>query len=432
MTFDMRKRKIPASLKVLLVIFMVAGLCLAGVSCAKTASNDLNQKVQRSVSELAAVLFQPGGAYSKTSSTGRNLYLQHLVSELVEKNASIDNCVLAVAKGDGSFAWMGAAGIANQDGQVPMTKDTPIYIASITKLFTATVIMRLYEERALALDDPISKYLPADLIRGIQIYQGKDYSHAITIKQLLSHSSGIADYYTEKSKKQGKSLFEVFLEDPARTWTVEDTIAWTRDELEAHFAPGTDGYYSDTNYQLLGKIIEKVTQKPLPIVYQDFIFRPLRLNNTWLIVRSQPLVAPSAATAEISYKDKNVTKIRSNGSYWADGGLVSTAGDMIVFLKALNEGKIISRDTLKLMHDWHKLEFPLQYGYGTMYFQLPRFMNHWTGLTPLWGHSGSSGSFLYYSEALNLYMAGSINSVDSDAQPFLLMRSVMKLFNSKG
>jgi CubicO group peptidase (beta-lactamase class C family) len=78
-----------------------------------------------------------------------NQEMEYLVSGLVEKDKSVRNCVLSVIKGDGSFSWSGAAGIASQNGQVPMTKDTPIYIASITKLYTATAIMRLYEKGAL-------------------------------------------------------------------------------------------------------------------------------------------------------------------------------------------------------------------------------------------------------------------------------------------
>jgi CubicO group peptidase (beta-lactamase class C family) len=123
-----------------------------------------------------------------------------------------------------------------------------------------------------------------------------------------------------------------------------------------------------------------------------------------------------------------ITKMRLNGADWADGGIISTAEEMITFLKALNEGKIISRDTLELMHNWHKLEFPLQYGYGTMYFKLPTLMSRLSGLIPLWGHSGSTGSFLYYSEDLDLYMAGTINCVGSNIKPFMLMRNVMNLF----
>jgi CubicO group peptidase (beta-lactamase class C family) len=335
-----------------------------------------------------------------------------------------------VRKGDGSFSWSGAAGIARQDGQVPMAKDTPIYIASITKLYTATVIMRLYEKGALSLDDPMSRYLPERLIQGIHVYKGKDYSHEITIKQLLSHTSGIADYYTEKPKG-GKSLFELFLEKPERSWTVDETVERARNDLRPNFQPGTDASYSDTNFQLLGRVIEAITGKPLHIVYEDFIFRPLGLKHTWLIGRSEPQLASSVAPADVFYKDMNITNIRLNGSYWADGGIVSTAEEMIIFLKALKEGRVISGDTLKLMHHWHKLHFPLQYGYGTMYFRLPWFMTKVMKVPPLWGHSGSTGSFLYYSDDLDLYIAGSVDQVESGARPFRLMVRIMKAIQSK-
>ncbi len=379
---------------------------------------------------IAVGLFVMRIKFSTPSFKDLNQTMQYLVSDLVKNDKSVKSCVLSVVKGDGSFSWSGAAGIARQDGQVPMTKDTPIYLASVTKLYTATVIMRLVEKGAISLYDPISKYLPDGLIRGIHIYKGKDYSHEITIKQLLSHSSGIADYYSEKPKG-GKSLFEMFLENPDRTWTVDETIERARKDLTPNFAPGTGTSYSDTNFQLLGKIIEAVSGKPLQTVYEDFIFRPLNLKHTWLIGRSEPQVAPSAHPADVFYKDKNITKIRENGSYWADGGIVSTAEEMIVFLKALNEGRMIKRDTLESMHQWHKLQFPLQYGYGTMYFKLPPLMTKVMKVSPLWGHSGTTGSFLYFSKDQNLYLAGSINLVDSKIKPFMLMTKVLRAVQTK-
>ena len=82
-----------------------------------------------------------------------------------------------------------------------MADATPIYIASTTKLFTATAIMMMNEKGLIALDDPMAKYLPEEMIHGIQIYQGHDYSREITVEQLLSHTSGIPDYYDEKGKR---------------------------------------------------------------------------------------------------------------------------------------------------------------------------------------------------------------------------------------
>ena len=348
-----------------------------------------------------------------------NQKLAYFVSHLVKSDKEIKSCVLSVMMGDSSYYWSGASGIASQNGQVPMTKDTPVYIASVTKLYTAVVIMKLYEDKIISLDDPISKYLPEKLIHGIHVYQGKDYSNEITIQELLSQTSGIADYYSEKSK-DGKSIFELFLEQPERSWTVDETIDRARNDLDPNFPPGTDASYSDTNFQLLGKIIESVTSKPLHIVYQDFIFRPLGLKHTWLDGHSGSKLNPSDVPADVYYHDRNITNIRSNGSYWADGGIISTAEEEIIFLKALNEGQIINKSTLNLMHNWHNLDPPFQYGYGTMYFEP----------ASLWGHSGSTGSFLYYSEGLNLYMAGTINQTESNETPFRLMMMVMQTIQS--
>jgi D-alanyl-D-alanine carboxypeptidase len=379
---------------------------------------------------LAAGLFITLLGCQSRSSGDLSQEMEYLVSGFVERDKAVRNCVLSVMKGDGSFSWSGAAGVASQNDQVAMTKDTPIYIASITKLYTATVIMRLYEQGALSLDDPMSRYLPEGVIRGIHVYKGKDYSRKITIRELLSHTSGIADYYTEKPDG-GKSLFELFLEEPQRSWTVDETIERAKKDLKPNFPPGTDSSYSDTNFQLLGKVIEAVSGKPLHLVYADVIFRPLGLKHTWLVGRSKPEVTPSIAPADVFYKDMSITNTRCNGAYWADGGIVSTAEEMIIFLKALNEGRIVRSDTLKLMHNWHKLEFPIQYGFGTMYFKLPWLINVALKVPPLWGHSGSTGSFLYYSEDLNLYMAGTVDQVESKTKPFRLMLRAMKTIQSK-
>jgi D-alanyl-D-alanine carboxypeptidase len=352
--------------------------------------------------------------------------LEYLLSELVEKDSSVRNCVLSVLKGDSSYFWSGAAGIASQENQLPMIKETQIYIASITKLYTATVIMKLYENGIISLDDPISKYLPEELYRGIHIYKGKDFSDKITIEQLLSHTSGIADYYSEKSKA-GKSLFELFLEDPGRIWTVDETIERARKDLEPNFPPGTGASYSDTNFQLLGKLIEIVTGKPLYKVYDDFLFEPLGLKHTWLTGYSKSKLNIYTTPADVFYNNKIINNIRSNGSYWADGGIISTAEECIIFLKALNEEHIINRSTLKLMHNWHELEFPIKYGYGTMYFELPPSQD----IPPLWGHSGSTGSFLYYSEKWNMYIAGTIDQVEAKYTSFKLMISVMQVIQSE-
>ncbi|HUL63489.1 MAG TPA: serine hydrolase domain-containing protein [Burkholderiaceae bacterium] len=352
--------------------------------------------------------------------------LEQIVAKTVAGDAAVRNCVLSVMTGDGSFEWTGAAGVARHGDASPMTADTPVYIASVTKLYTVTAILVLQERGALSLDEPMAKYLPSQLIRGVHRYNGLDYSDRITIRQLASHRSGIADYYEEKGS-DGKSLFELLEEQPGRTWTVDDTIARAR-TLPAHFVPGTQTFYSDTNFQLLGKIIEAVTGKPLHAVFQEFFFDPLHLTHTRL-GRTGP--GASSNPADVFHGGHDITEMRGNDAYWADGGIVSTAREMNVFLKALAEGRIIRPESVQSLHDWHPWQFPLRYGLGTMYFDLPRSFAAASGLRPLWGHSGSTGSFLYRSDDLDLYMAGTLDQTESKVKAFLLMRQVMRVFEAR-
>jgi len=357
-------------------------------------------------------------ACNKAGTTSLNTTLDSLLSDLVKNDNSVKSCVLSLTRGDGAFSWSGAAGTSCDNAA--MTTDTPVYIASVTKLYTATVVMHLCEQGLLALDDPIAKYLPAEVIQGIHVYGGRDYSSEITLRQLLSHSSGIADYYEEKGS-DGKTLFDKFLENQDRHWTVDETIERARRDLKPNFPPGSGTSYSDTNFQLLGKVVETVTGKPLAAAYEELIFRRLGLKQTYLLGFDQGLVRQSSMPADVFYKSTNITRIRSNGAYWAEGGIVSTAHEMIAFLKALNEGRIISKASLKMMHNWRKWHFPMQYGFGTMLFSFPSPMRSLMKMPPLWGHSGSTGSFLYYCESDNLYLAGTIDQADSPVKPFFLM-----------
>lgn len=353
--------------------------------------------------------------------------LLNIVYDTVESDRQVRNCMLTVSTGNGDFHWSGAAGLADEAKGVKITPDSPFYLASITKMFIAVVVMQLYEDGYLALDDPIARYLPATLIDGIHVYKGVDYTGRIQIQHLLSHTSGIPDYY-EKAPKGGRSFFEILLAEPEREWSVEDTVQWARDKLEPNFAPGKRAEYSDTNFQLLGFIIEAVTSQALHEVYREKIFEPLGMTHSYLHARSEPIEAPGCAPAHIYYKDMDITAHKAFKSSWADGGLVSTMKDCLVFLNALNAGKLLREvATLDLMHNWRPIQFPLKYGFGTMYFKLSRLMSPFSSVPAIWGHSGSTGSFLFYCEELNLYMVGSLNQAKSPGKPFQIMVKIMNL-----
>jgi D-alanyl-D-alanine carboxypeptidase len=372
---------------------------------------------------------------ASTSSRDVSHHLGCLVKGSVGQNASVRGVELAVAKGDGSFSWAGAAGIADPHGRTALTGNTPIYIASVTKIYIAALVMRLSEDKLLSLDAPAAKYLPPRLLAGIDTYRGHDYSRAVTIRELLSMTSGLPDYYAETGK-DGKTGFDLFLEHPAKKWTPEQDISRTRTELKPHFAPGTGLYYSDTNYQLLGKVIESVTHTSLAKALQHYELGPLGLRHTWLIGSREP--RGLAPPAHVFDHNRDITTVRSSKDYWADGGLVSTPRDMIAFLRALNNGKLISRASLREMQTWHNRDGspdpPIpgtQYGYSLWHLQMTGPLSVLNPFTPTWGASGSTGSFLYYSKPRDLYLAGTVNSTSSLPTSYILMGAALTLFKSK-
>ena len=142
--------------------------------------------------------------------------LQSLLNAQVGKGG-VRNIVTAVQSYDKRFDFVGAAGVANpstEPGEVdkatndkPMNPETPYFIASVTKMYTAAIAMQLHSEKKLDLEAPIGSFLPSSLIDGIHVYKGIDYSRQIKIYQLVNQTSGLADYEMDKPRG-GKSLFE--------------------------------------------------------------------------------------------------------------------------------------------------------------------------------------------------------------------------------
>lgn len=352
--------------------------------------------------------------------------LDKLLDNVFRRNGNIHGCMISVATGSGSFEWTRYLGLADEDKQIPLTVETPFFIASITKLFTATVIMRLVEQGKLQLNDAMAQVLPPGMIAGIHVYKGVDYSSQISIRHLLSHTSGIADYYMEKVPG-GQSFFEQLLADTNEEGSVEDTIARVREKLSPNFQPGVRASYSYTNFQLLGFVIEAVTGKALHDVYAEYLFEPLQMEHSWLYMRSKPAVNPESDTAQIYYRDMNITARDGFKLSWADGGIVSTLADCMKFMRALHRGEIFSQaDTLAWMHAWRKLEFPLQYGFGTMRLKLPRIFSPFAPVPELIGHFGSTGALLY-SEKMDTYLAITINQADARSKLVQLIMAIMQV-----
>ncbi|WP_209428097.1 serine hydrolase domain-containing protein [Pararhodobacter sp. SW119] len=160
--------------------------------------------------------------------------------------------------------------------------ESRFFAASVTKLVITIVVMRMVERGQLALDDPMARYLPADLIAGLHVMRGVDRTGQITIRHLISSQTGLRDSFSLKGP-DGRSHMAALMAGEDSAWPLERTLEAVRG-LPARFAPGAPGKvnYSDTNYQLLGRILETVSGKDLPRLLANEVFAPLGLRDTYI------------------------------------------------------------------------------------------------------------------------------------------------------
>ena len=313
-------------------------------------------------------------------------------------------------KKDGS-TWLGAAG--------NISTNQSYFIASTTKLFTTAIILRLKSEGKLSLDEKIGKYLENNILKGLHIYKGNDYSDEITIKQLLAHTSGLADYFQNKGTN-GKSLEDEIKSGNDQFWTFEQAIERTK-AIKPLFAPGTKNkaHYSDTNFQLLGRIIENITNHSFAENCNEFIIKPLGLSKTYLYHDWN-----DNTPKPLYYKANELHLPKAMTSFGPDGGVVSTSSDMLTFTEAFFSGKMFPLNYINQLQEWNRIFFPMQSGTGIHKFKLPWLFNP-TGAIPYFiGHSGLSGALAFYSPKENLFVVGTVNQV---AHPDISFKTMIKL-----
>ncbi len=344
--------------------------------------------------------------FAMAQSADKQTELQNILDKTVD-GKKVFGTSFALKKG--SYVWQGASG--------NLSIDQPYFIASTTKLFTTAIILKLRAEGRLSLDDKISKYIDKSILSGLHIYKGKEYSQELTIKHLLSHTSGLPDYFQDKGTN-GKSLEVELVSGNDQYWTFEQTIERTK-SIKPHFAPGTKGkaHYSDANFQLLGKIIENITHKSYAENCKEVIIQPLGLTKTYLYQDS------TDKTPKTLYYKRNELNIpKAMTSFGADGGIVSTSNDMLIFIEAFFTGKIFPSSYIDELQEWNKIFSPLQSGVGIHLFKLPKFL----GMPELIGHSGLSGALAYYDPINDIYVAGTVNQIAYPSQSFALTTKLIQ------
>jgi CubicO group peptidase (beta-lactamase class C family) len=324
-------------------------------------------------------------------------FLDQTVKQMIKKRNNF-GAVLCVEQGDDAFSWTGAAGNIEKDDQY--------FIASVTKLYVTAVVLKLRTENRLQWGDPIANYLSEDIVRGIHVLDGVDYSHDITIKHLISNTSGIPDYFACK-ESNGKTVASQLFNGKDEDWPLEKTLVLIKKQ-KPKFKPGQRGKvnYSDTNYQLLGKIIENITGLNMSEVFQTFLFDELGLSKTYVYedvndTRPVPLY----------YKSNAVHLPLYMSSIAPEGGIVSTAKDTMIFLKAFFNGYFFPKKELEELKHWNRIYFPGQfyYGIGLEKLWVPRIVSPSKPIKEILGFWGQTGAFAFYNPERDVYFTGTIN-----------------------
>ncbi|WP_311765226.1 serine hydrolase domain-containing protein [Streptomyces zingiberis] len=283
---------------------------------------------------------------------------------------------------DGGRVWFAASGVADRRETRPIGRADRFRAGSVTKTFVATVVLQLHAEGALRLSDPVERHLPG-LVRG----RGNDGTR-VTLRQLLTHTSGLYDYVRDPRLAE-ESFGRGFPEHRYATRSPRELVR-TALRHRPYFPPGRGYFYSNTDYILLGLVVERVTGRPYARAVEERVIRPLRLTGTSFPGTRSGLPRPhgrgySAAAGGSPDRPMDVTELNPSTA-GAAGEMISTFGDLSRFLRALLGGELLPDAELRLMRDTSGTRG--RYGYGLFPERLP------CGVT-VWGHNGSiSGSYV--------------------------------------
>jgi D-alanyl-D-alanine carboxypeptidase len=292
--------------------------------------------------------------------------------EALGKELMLPGAMVLLRTPDGDFVY--GYGATELGGATAPAGDTHFRIASNTKTMTAAVTLLLAQEGKVRLDDPVSKHV-----------QGVPGGEDITISDLLEMRSGLPE------ATDAPDFLEGLDHDPARVWTPEEMLAIAF-ERPTMFAPGAEFFYCNTNYILLGLIIERLERAPLAEVFQARLFGPLGMQDTLLPAAASTTIpepyahgylygAPSYAMTDAPYPADLQVAARAGtlrpGDYTnqspsyatAAGGVISTADDLAVWMRALVGGEVLDAEFQRQWLESLVAEDPgtpegQKYGYG--------------------------------------------------------------------
>lgn len=365
------------------------------------------EKVNRITIFLSSVIIlsMPLACKNNNRSQEMSEKLKSLLDGVISDDAElqIHNAALLIANPGKNFMWKGAVGMADGVSEA-MTADHKYRIASISKTFTATIVMQLVEEDKLSIEDTIDNFFTGSVIDldQLHIHNGVSYGRQITIKQLLNHTSGLKDYIFDDER----FLAYVF-ENLTVQWTPSSIMQKYFEynlNLQSEFPPGTNYKYSDTNYLLLAMIIEKVTSSKLQAEYKTRIFDKLGMDNSYLEFYDEP--RGDKPMSHPFYGANDILEVNTSFD-WGGGGIISTNEELATFALALFQGKLFKNDaTLEqmLMVAGDK-ESDTLYGLGVYKLRI--------GEDLFLGHVGAYGSGMFYCPEKDIIICATVNQAEA-------------------
>ena len=262
------------------------------------------------------------------------------IAAQVLEQTGVPSASVAVVQ-HGKLAYTHAYGLARLDPRTPATPEMRYSIGSISKQFTAAAILLLQEQGKLSLDDTVGKYIP-----------GLTEGDKVTIRQILSHTSGYQDYWPE-------DYLMTPMRKPESAQQIIDT--WAKKPLD--FEPGTQWQYSNTNFVIAGRIVETITGAPLMDLLTTRIFRPLGMQSVWNSDETKLTTADATPYIRNALGPLRVAPKEGRGWMFAAGELAMTAHDLALWDESLIAKSILKPESYKQMFTEVKLED----GKGTHY-----------------------------------------------------------------
>ncbi len=349
---------------------------------------NLKEKQIHKIFLATIIIFITNACYAQ----GFEEKLQFILDTTYQANKDAVGFMIHVESPDNNISWTSAVGFSSKENTEKLNKNQPLLMASNTKTYVSATILKLVENGKLKLNQPIKKLI---FRKTKKILKKSGYvTNNITVKHLLSHTSGITDYVDD-------AYFSFINENPNYKWTRDEQIKLAM-KMSNPIDPGKTYAYGDINYLLLTEIIERKTGKPFYTAIRELLeLKKHNLNNTWFIgLEEKPTNTLPLAH---QYSDKfisNSYKIDPSWDLFGGGGLASNSKDLALFFQLLFEGKIIKNKSILSQMYTYVIPKEESKNYCLGLFNIPSFFGD-----NVYYHGGFWGTDVVYVPNINTTIA---------------------------